>query len=113
MQTVSHNIFSAERNMFYVLCYFCFKFSDAGFYIYIEASGKSPGESARLSLTNVSGEQCLTFFYHMLGFHIGQLNVLVNDTVVMSVVGEQGWDWQMTQVKLNGSRNKVILICKN
>lgn len=49
----------------------------------------------------------------MLGFDIGQLNVLVNDTVVMSVVGEQGWDWQMTQVKLNGSRNKVILICKN
>ena len=47
----------------------------------------------------------------MLGFHIGQLNVLVNDTVVMSVVGEQGWDWQMAQVKLNGSRNKVILIC--
>lgn len=82
--------------------------SDAGLYIYIEASGKSPGEIARLSVTNVSGEQCLTFFYHMLGTHIGQLNVLVNDTVVMSVVGEQGWDWQIAQVKLNGSRNEVI-----
>ena len=88
--------------------YLYFKILDAGFYIYIEASGKSPGESARLSLTNVSGEQCLTFFYHMLGFHIGQLNVLVNDTVVMSVVGEQGWDWQIAQVKLNGTRNKVL-----
>ena len=86
-----------------------FKFSDAGFYIYIEASGKLPGEGARLSLSNVSGEQCLTFFYHMLGFHIGQLNVLVNDTVVMSMVGEQGRDWKMAQVELNGSGNKVIL----
>lgn len=43
----------------------------------------------------------------MLGFHIGQLNVLINDTVVMSVVGEQGWEWEMAQVKLNGSQNKV------
>lgn len=96
------------RSAFYLfVCLFLFQISDAGFYIYIEASGKLPGESARLSLTNVSGEQCLTFFYHMLGFHIGQLNVLVNGTVVMSLVGEQGWEWHMAQVGLNGSQNKV------
>ena len=84
-------------------------FSEDGFYIYIEASGKRPGESARLSLTNVSGNHCLTFFYHMEGFHIGELNVLINDTVVMSLVGEQSWEWEMAQIKLNGSQNKVSL----
>ena len=93
---------NSVRNVFVLL-----QFSEDGFYIYIEASRKFPGESARLSLTNVSGDQCLTFFYHMLGFHVGQLNVLINDTVVMSVVGKQGWEWEMAQVKLNGSQNNV------
>ena len=82
-------------------------FSDVGVYIYIEASGKSPGASARLSFENVTGKQCLTFFYNMWGSDIGELKVLVNDTVVMSVVGEQGWDWKMAQVQLNGTQNKV------
>jgi len=43
----------------------------------------------------------------MWGSDIGELKVLVNDTVVMSVVGEQGWDWKMAQVQLNGTQNKV------
>ena len=78
-----------------------------GFYIYIEASGRSPGANARLSLRNVTGGQCLTFFYHMWGTDIGELKVLVNDTVVMPLVGEQGFNWNMAQVRLNGSQNKV------
>ena len=43
----------------------------------------------------------------MLGTHIGKLNVLLNETVVISVKGDQGWKWKMAQVKLNASQSKV------
>lgn len=43
----------------------------------------------------------------MWGTDIGELKVLLNDIVVMSVVGEQGFNWNMAQVRLNGSQNKV------
>ena len=46
--------------------------------MYIESSApRRPGDKARLVSPQVtlSGPQCLTFYYHMNGLHIGTLNV--------------------------------------
>lgn len=52
--------------------------TSAGYYMYIEATRKSAGEKARLlspKASVVDGDSCVTFWYHMYGVNIGQLNV--------------------------------------
>ena len=38
-----------------------------GLYIYIEASARVPGDTARIHSPWMRGPQCMTFFYHMYG----------------------------------------------
>ena len=54
----------------------CVSFS--GHYMYIEASGKSKGNNARLLSPKYRGmtSHCVEFYYHMHGRHAGTLTVL-------------------------------------
>uniref|UniRef100_A0A8D0GRG3 MAM domain containing 2 n=1 Tax=Sphenodon punctatus TaxID=8508 RepID=A0A8D0GRG3_SPHPU len=69
-----------------------------GYYVYIEASNMLYGKKARLiskSLRGISGQLCLTFFYHMYGAGTGILNVYVKklddnkETLLWRRMGEQ------------------------
>ena len=55
-------------------------FVHTGFYMYLEASKRSPGEQASLTSPPIttSGVACLSFWYHMYGRHIGNLQILAN-----------------------------------
>ena len=65
--------------------------------MYIESSlPQSLGNHAKLNspLLRFSGNMCLKFFYHMYGFTIGKLNVLINGTkTVFSASGNKGNKW--------------------
>ena len=56
-----------------------------GHYIYIETSApRRPGDKARLtspSYPAATNSECLQFYYHMYGIHIGTLNVRVSKHV--------------------------------
>ena len=45
--------------------------------MYVEASRKGRGQNARIMSPRYRsyGEQCVEFYYHMFGSHIGTLNV--------------------------------------
>lgn len=51
-----------------------------GSYAYVEATAKERGQNARLISPTYhgSGVQCIEFWYHMYGFHVGTLNVYTN-----------------------------------
>uniref|UniRef100_A0A8C5MNR5 MAM domain containing glycosylphosphatidylinositol anchor 1 n=1 Tax=Leptobrachium leishanense TaxID=445787 RepID=A0A8C5MNR5_9ANUR len=88
-----------------------------GYYMYIEATRTwKPGEKARLvsPMYNVTTKApfrrlyyCVSFSYHILGPHIGSLNVFVrvrkfgiSETKVWSLSGNQGNKWQRTNVTI-------------
>lgn len=65
--------------------------------MYAEASGVRTGTKAQLVSPIITKARCATFYYHMFGSQIGQLNVYerVNnvDTRVFSLTGNQGEQW--------------------
>lgn len=76
-----------------------------GHYIYIEASSPSKhGDTARLiSQTYRSNtRKCLTFWYHMLGSHIGTLKVLLimsgKEILLWTLIGAQKNRWSLGSV---------------
>jgi hypothetical protein len=55
---------------------------DQAWYIYIEASSpRQPGDIARIFFPklNFVGDVCVDFYYHMYGFHIDTLSLLLNN----------------------------------
>ncbi|XP_018120384.1 MAM domain-containing glycosylphosphatidylinositol anchor protein 1 isoform X2 [Xenopus laevis] len=89
-----------------------------GYYMFIEASPpRVPGEKARLisPMYNMSTRPpyhrtpfCISFYYHMYGRHIGNLNLLMRarnkgtmDTQVWSLRGDRGNRWQHAMVPMN------------
>lgn len=73
----------------------------------MEASGVPTGERAALVSRNFNASigRCLTFWYHMYGEAMGELNVYVkpvgrNRTKIWSKSGDQGDEWKMGQVTL-------------
>ncbi|XP_076078445.1 adhesion G protein-coupled receptor L3-like isoform X6 [Mytilus galloprovincialis] len=71
----------------------------AGKYIYIESSGKKPGDYARLISETFHNQanRCLTFWYHMYGkpgsLHVG---VTVNQSqpvTLLNITGDHGNNW--------------------
>lgn len=74
-----------------------------GYYAYIETSApRRPGDNAIMTspkLQSFTGSKCLTFYYHMNGTHVGQLNVymVVNGhqttTPIFSQHGNMGMYW--------------------
>ena len=57
---------------------------------YIEASGRQPESYADLQIPDIltgSPAYCLSFAHHMLGDHVGRLEVLADGVVIWSQVG--------------------------
>lgn len=91
--------------------------SGSGHYVFTESSGVPVGEKARLlsrTFPSNSG-RCLSFWYHMYGSGMGELNVYIKPQTgamkkVWSVSGDQGDEWKMKQVTLisNASNYQVV-----
>ncbi|XP_066300039.1 MAM and LDL-receptor class A domain-containing protein 2-like [Branchiostoma lanceolatum] len=91
--------------------------TSAGYYMYTEANGLSPGDKAWLVSQRFSSDsaQCLYFWYNMRGADMGTLNIYVRTTggqptLVSSLVGDQGSDWKESQVTVSASSAYQILL---
>nr|XP_018673408.2 MAM domain-containing glycosylphosphatidylinositol anchor protein 2-like isoform X1 [Ciona intestinalis] len=82
---------------------------EAGGYMYIEASLTTKGDRARLISPIIfdksSSRQCLKFWYHMRGRHIGILRVMTkkrgeNETEIWRVSGDQGDKWNTGDITI-------------
>lgn len=73
----------------------------SGHYMYIEASGRSAGKKATMVSPKYRGlkAQCLSFYYHMYGTHVGTLNIYTSTDTgielnsVWRAYGNQGNLW--------------------
>ncbi|KAK3732283.1 hypothetical protein QZH41_014417 [Actinostola sp. cb2023] len=81
-----------------------------GYYMYIEASSRKTGDTAVLdkSLTLSGDHLCLTFYYHMIGQHIGTLNVYVGSDKVFSKTGKQSRRWSKAEVALSQTGSQTV-----
>ncbi|XP_035658189.1 MAM and LDL-receptor class A domain-containing protein 1-like [Branchiostoma floridae] len=86
-----------------------------GYYIYIETSGQSLNQTARVLSPQLpgSGQRCLTFYYHMYGQHVNMLNVYFMrrgqlGQPVWSKQGTQGDQWWAGQVNLPINPGDVV-----
>ena len=70
----------------YIYNYVCF----VGYYVYTEVSGRVADTDARIGAADLDldDDSCLTFWYHMYGSEIGELNVYWRDSLVWSKTGE-------------------------
>ncbi|XP_022096405.1 MAM and LDL-receptor class A domain-containing protein 1-like [Acanthaster planci] len=91
-----------------------------GYYVYIESSGRSQGDRARLisgEITPPSPAQaiCLEFHYHMFGTSVGTLNLFsrlgTTDTALWSRTGTQsGNRWHRAELTITMStKYKLVL----
>ena len=77
-----------------------------GYYLYAETSGILKGDQAQLVSRTfpVTNGRCMTFWYHMYGSGMGDLNVYVNINgtkhKVWTMSGDQGDEWKMARVTL-------------
>ncbi|KAH3887707.1 hypothetical protein DPMN_011726 [Dreissena polymorpha] len=82
-----------------------------GHYMYIETSApRRQGDKARLISKTYPpiNNRCLTFWYHMYGLNIGQLNVYAGTptslgTAIWNLYGNQGNRWLKAQVTVQTS----------
>ena len=66
-----------------------------GYYIYIEASGRSPGDNAIITTPTVdrSGPRCeMNFWYHMMGTDMGHLNVWMTANSVKTLLMKKSFN---------------------
>ena len=49
----------------------------SGYYLYVEATKRAEGDTAKVISPRYYGygEQCIEFYYHMFGYHVGILKV--------------------------------------
>ena len=85
-----------------------------GGYIYMEASLHTIGETTRLISGHMTGTQCLSFKYHMMGPGTGTLRISqlskTNSVprVIWSRIGDQGEDWKEARFNLFGNSYTVM-----
>ncbi|CAC5355496.1 MAM and LDL-receptor class A domain-containing protein 1,MAM and LDL-receptor class A domain-containing protein 2 [Mytilus coruscus] len=90
--------------------------SDYGFYMYIEANGKSKNDKAQLISKPIvrKQSQCLRFWYHMYGDQIGSLNVYQKLKKWMdniwTITGNQDKQWNQANVDLHPYEYYQIVI---
>lgn len=90
--------------------------SGPGYYLYAETSGILKGDRAHLVSRTfpATNGRCMTFWYHMYGSGMGDLNVYVNINgtkhKVWTMSGDQGDEWKMARVTLvsKGYQYQVI-----
>ncbi|XP_019616112.1 PREDICTED: MAM and LDL-receptor class A domain-containing protein 1-like [Branchiostoma belcheri] len=87
----------------------------SGFYMYTEASGRQPGDIARMMSPRVdtTGHVCVRFNYHMFGSETGTLNVLIDDGLtglrqVWHATGDQGNVWNEARLDAHGTSIQVV-----
>jgi len=75
-----------------------------GKYVYIETSSpRQSGDNAKLTFKgSYSGDMCMTFYYHMYGQTINQLNIYNNNKKIFEKRGNQGNAWHKASVNLKG-----------
>ena len=80
---------------------FLFLFT-TGKYAYIEATGMSQGDNAKLVKGgfSFSSRKCLSFYYHMYGSTMGTLNVYVGQKKIFTKTGDQGNQWKQAMVNI-------------
>lgn len=62
-----------------------------------------PGDIAAVAYNGYTGgSACLSFYYHMYGGHVGQLNVYLGNKKIFSKSGDQGHAWKKAEVSING-----------
>ena len=91
-----------------------------GFYMYIETSNpRSKGHKAWLKSKEYTPTRgrCLSFWYHMLGQHIGTLNVLTSSNgsrsaPIWTLSGLQGPYWRPARVTIRSSVKHNVSIFK-
>ncbi|XP_071486324.1 MAM and LDL-receptor class A domain-containing protein 1-like [Diadema antillarum] len=77
----------------------------SGYYVYIETSGVTAGQKARLEShpqpPPPESGVCLTFYYHMYGPHVDRFNVILQqgsmETLVWTRTQSQGNEWLLGQ----------------
>eukprot|EP00112_Aurelia_sp_Birch-Aquarium-sp1_P007924 Seg1865.11 transcript_id=Seg1865.11/GoldUCD/mRNA.D3Y31 product="A disintegrin and metalloproteinase with thrombospondin motifs 3" protein_id=Seg1865.11/GoldUCD/D3Y31 len=85
--------------------------NETGHYMYIEASSgegnayRGQGHRARLMSPQINVPRvCFTFYYHMLGSHLGSLNVYKrvdgNDISIWNQTKEQGDKWYKAEISI-------------
>ncbi|ESO97870.1 hypothetical protein LOTGIDRAFT_152977 [Lottia gigantea] len=93
--------------------------SGHGFYLYTEVSIVKANESSRIQskqITPRASTQCLSFWYHMYGPHIGKLNVYVKSSAdlgdpVWTKQDSQGNLWKKGQITISqGSKPYSVVI---
>ncbi|KAK2170566.1 hypothetical protein LSH36_2g14112 [Paralvinella palmiformis] len=85
------------------------------YYTFIEASSpRRYGDRAVMYLPfTAGGTFCLSFYYHMFGFHVGVLDVFVledgkEEIILWRMAGQKGRDWLFAEVVLNLHTNDKI-----
>lgn len=111
-----HKCGGRPHDSVYNLCWIYLKLIvSPGGYIYLEASLHTSGEKTRLLSGYMTGTQCLTFKYHMMGPGTGSLRInQINKKhslprMVWSRLGDQGEDWIEAQFNLFGNVYRVRL----
>lgn len=76
-----------------------------GYYLYVEATKRAEGDRAKVISPRYYGygEQCIEFYYHMFGYHVGILKVYTvvpgQDAVPMwRAFGNQGDVWTVARI---------------
>ena len=64
------------------------------------------------------GTLCLSFYYHMFGFHVGILDVFVledgkEEIILWRMAGQKGRDWLFAEVVLNLHTNDKVCLNKD
>lgn len=88
---------------------------NVGQYLYLEASGRSLGDEAVITLPPNGapvGPECkLVFWYHMQGSSIGTLAISIgSNSSVWSLTGDQGSQWKQAVVPISGSSPFTVRI---
>ena len=78
--------------------------------MFIETSSpRGQGDNAKLSrMVTLTGKSCLKFYYHMYGAAMGTLKVKLCDAVIFEKSGNQGNQWKMEDIRLQGSGTKKV-----
>lgn len=87
-----------------------------GTYAYIEVSTIKPGAKAQLmseKMPSTTGK-CLSFWYHMNGYGIGNLNFYMQDAngrkLIKTISGNQGDKWNAGEIGLHSRDNFSVII---
>ncbi|XP_019632083.1 PREDICTED: MAM and LDL-receptor class A domain-containing protein 2-like [Branchiostoma belcheri] len=87
-----------------------------GYYLYTEASSKSPGDIAQVSSPDITATRpkCFRFWYHMWGNTMGSLNVYIQtgpalpSNAVWTRSGNQGNQWREAAIDIYNLQYNIV-----